>query len=312
MLHFDGDVVGQVGEFIVQRPGDCHGVGWAVEKIRVAKGHVPGSRSHLLANIGQHNVALNDAEFALVHGHNRAMQTGVFAAPAGLGVAGDRGSIRTIVQAAIVGQRRQAAPPGYAETLLRQGGRGQRWGFPGRQPQGQICERAFEFAADDGVGAEACQGVMIDWAIKAIATNVGAGVHTPQPGQQFRRHARRSVHGNVDRDQRGRPGRILIQRLHRQIVADDVEPGFGQPRGRGRQTKGLMPQVIGGQQQRRCRGLENDYFPGWKYGFLPSPCSVVSMTATIEGTLSLIATSTPCFNVTSAMPQPWQPPSRRI
>src|SRR5258708_9342671 len=49
---------------------DAHRVRRTVEKIRIAEGHVTRARGHLLADVGQHHLALDHAKIALIHRHH--------------------------------------------------------------------------------------------------------------------------------------------------------------------------------------------------------------------------------------------------
>src|SRR6202034_2817815 len=86
MLDFNGRVVSDRGKFGVQRLHDAHRVRGTVQKIRIAESHMACALRDLLADIVEHDVALNYAELALIHGHDGAVAAQMFAAAARLGV----------------------------------------------------------------------------------------------------------------------------------------------------------------------------------------------------------------------------------
>jgi hypothetical protein len=87
VLDLDDDVIGQGGELIVQSLHDGSGVRGAVEEVWVAEADVLGAGRDLLADVGQHDVALHDPELAAVDRHDRAVPAQMLAAAGGLGVA---------------------------------------------------------------------------------------------------------------------------------------------------------------------------------------------------------------------------------
>ena len=91
MLNLDRYIVGDRGEFVVERLYYSDAVGGAVEKVGVAERDVLGAGFDLLSDIGQDDVALDDAECALIDGHYGAVAAEVFAASTGFGIAGDLG-----------------------------------------------------------------------------------------------------------------------------------------------------------------------------------------------------------------------------
>ena len=89
VLDLDGRVVGDLGEFGMERFYDPHGMGGAVEEIGIAEGDVARACRDLLPDVGEHHVALHHAKLSLVDGHHRAVPAQMLAAAAGLGVTGD-------------------------------------------------------------------------------------------------------------------------------------------------------------------------------------------------------------------------------
>src|SRR5213592_1284717 len=86
MLDLDGNVVGKPRKFLVQFLHKCHSMADAVEKIRIAKRNVLCSGLYLLANILEHDFALQDPEDAFVDRNNRTVPAKVLASPASLRV----------------------------------------------------------------------------------------------------------------------------------------------------------------------------------------------------------------------------------
>src|SRR6266446_10077144 len=85
MLDLDGRVVRQSGKLRVQGVYNGHGVAGAVEKIRVTEGDVLRSHGDLLADVGEHDVALHDPKNAVIDGDHRAMPAQMLTATAGFG-----------------------------------------------------------------------------------------------------------------------------------------------------------------------------------------------------------------------------------
>ena len=106
MLDLDGDVVGEAREFAVQRLDDRQSVGRAIEEIGIAKGDVLGAGVDLAADVFEHDVALHDAENAVVNRHDRTMAAEMLAAAAGFRYTRRRGAGRP---AAARAHRREAA-----------------------------------------------------------------------------------------------------------------------------------------------------------------------------------------------------------
>ena len=89
VLDLDRDVVAHVRVPGRKRLDDPTRVGRAVEEVGVAEGDVLRAGVHLLGDVRHHDIVGHDAQRASVHGHDRAMRTGVQAAARGLGVAGE-------------------------------------------------------------------------------------------------------------------------------------------------------------------------------------------------------------------------------
>src|SRR5713101_3200491 len=85
MLNLDGGVVGQAGKFGVHGFDDGDGMAWPVEEVGIAESDVLGPHGDLLANVGEHDVALDDAKSAIVYGDHRTMPAQIFASAAGFG-----------------------------------------------------------------------------------------------------------------------------------------------------------------------------------------------------------------------------------
>src|SRR5258708_34184073 len=83
MLDLDGRVVRQPGKLRVQGVHNGHGVAGAVEKIRVTEGDMLRSHGDLLADVGEHDVALHDPKSAVIDGDHRAMPAKMLTAPPG-------------------------------------------------------------------------------------------------------------------------------------------------------------------------------------------------------------------------------------
>src|SRR5258708_22654441 len=75
MFDFDGDVVRELREFVVQGLDNRHRMADAVEKIWIAEGDVLRARNNLLSDVGQNHFAIHHPENPLVNRHNRPATT---------------------------------------------------------------------------------------------------------------------------------------------------------------------------------------------------------------------------------------------
>ena len=82
MLHLDRHVIGERGEFAMQRIHQRNGVSHSIEEIRIAKRDVLRAGGHLLPNVRKHHLPVDDAEHTVVYRHNRTMPAQMFAAAA--------------------------------------------------------------------------------------------------------------------------------------------------------------------------------------------------------------------------------------
>jgi hypothetical protein len=73
----------------MQRFYQWNRVAHTIKEIRVAERDVLRTGGDLLANIREHNFAINDAKDAFVHRHNGAMAAKMLATAAGFGVTRD-------------------------------------------------------------------------------------------------------------------------------------------------------------------------------------------------------------------------------
>jgi len=87
MLDLYRCIVGEVGEFLVELFDQWDAVTDSVEEVGIAKGDVFGAHLHLLRDVLDDNVSLNDSEFSSVDRDNGAVSAEVLAAACGLGVA---------------------------------------------------------------------------------------------------------------------------------------------------------------------------------------------------------------------------------
>ena len=133
VLDLGGEVEREGGKFRVQRPCHRERMTGAVEEVGITERDVGGAGGHLLADVGQDDVARDDEEASAVHGRDRTVAAAVLAAAAGLDVADQmRGvlaiEVRVLFQGRQRGARRQgpsrhAAHPGGARRSARRSGR---------------------------------------------------------------------------------------------------------------------------------------------------------------------------------------------
>src|SRR5271154_3471343 len=83
MFNLDGDVVGQLRKFAMQRLNNRQRMRGTIEKVRIAEGNVLRPSLNLLANIFQYHVAIDNPKCAVVNRHNRAVTAVMLAAAAG-------------------------------------------------------------------------------------------------------------------------------------------------------------------------------------------------------------------------------------
>ena len=89
MLDFGREVVGHLREFLVHGAHDFERMAGAVQKIRIAERQMFRAGVHLPPDVFQHGMFRDQKEPALIDRHDRAMETTVEAAPAGLHIAGE-------------------------------------------------------------------------------------------------------------------------------------------------------------------------------------------------------------------------------
>ena len=88
VLDLDRSVVGQLRKFAMQSLYQFDGMRWPIKEVGIAERNVLGSGLNLLANVGQHNIALHHTKFSFVNRNYWAMPAQVLAPAAGLGVSG--------------------------------------------------------------------------------------------------------------------------------------------------------------------------------------------------------------------------------
>src|SRR5437762_11798772 len=89
VFDLDGDVVSNPRKLAVQRFNKLHRVADAIEKIRITKCDVLRPYRHLLTNVLEHNLAVHDAENAVVNRDDGAMPAKVLATAACFRVTSD-------------------------------------------------------------------------------------------------------------------------------------------------------------------------------------------------------------------------------
>src|SRR5215472_71366 len=117
MLNFDRYIVREPRKFIVQRFYKGHGVPDSIEKIRITKRDVLGSRGDLLADIFEDDFAIYYAENAFVDGDNRAVPAEMLASPARFRVARDAVPAGTQHDMGVLCERCKPLPVRWNEFL---------------------------------------------------------------------------------------------------------------------------------------------------------------------------------------------------
>ena len=84
VFDFNGHVIAELREFTMRGFDNGERVPRSVEEVRIAERDVLRASVNLLADIIQHDVALNHAERAVVHWHDRTVPAKMFASRASL------------------------------------------------------------------------------------------------------------------------------------------------------------------------------------------------------------------------------------
>ena len=231
VLDLHGRIERDLRERFVQGTDHPQRVGGAVEKVRVAERDVPGSRCHLLRDVGDDHVHRNDAEPPLVDGHHRTVAAPVLAPARSLGESGGPGRAVGHHQAGVALERGQGVPqrgakrdPGgvvdHSEPRMR---------LSGPHALGEREEMRLVLAADDGVHSVPAQHPRVDRCVQPVCAQRCARGEGANLREHFERESGRGVHRQVDRDHARGAERIGRQTLDREVAAADVEPGVVEP-----------------------------------------------------------------------------------
>ncbi len=255
VLDLNSHVIAEVRESPMQRLDYGDGMCRSVEEVRIPEDDVLGTCLNLPADVLEDHLPLHHPKAPAVDGHDRAVPAQVLAATRGLDVAADFVTAAGQLQAGVVGKRRQPCPIGYFEALARQGDQRQSLtSIAGPGPAqfahllGQGDERLLELPADDRVDAQAPKEALVHRRVQPVDAQVRPGVDGPHARDHLCGNAGGSVHGDVEGDDIGGDERRLLQRLHGQIHAGDVDAGFAEPGGRRGEPERLMSKLVGGDQ----------------------------------------------------------------
>ncbi len=176
----------------------------SVKEVRIAEGNMLRSRLDLLANVGQHHIALNHTKFSFVNRDYGAMPAQVLAPAAGLGISGELLLAVRQHEFRILGKIGQplSARSEKRQPVVRNLQSGLRLRIT-MQAFGKRQQTSFKFAADDGVHAERVEMVRIQWRVKPIGANMRSRIQLPQARYSVRRDSRGSVHRQMKCDQVG-------------------------------------------------------------------------------------------------------------
>ena len=142
----------------------------------------------------------------------------MFAASRGFGIAGDAVGV-AVEQAGVAGESREAGPVRGDERNPVE-----RDEFHGRVT-GSPCDAAqflFKLAADEGFDTQTAEIIGVDRRVQSVAAEVRRGVHFAHLFQHRHRKFCGSVHGQMKRDQTGRPHGIQGKCVYRQVRAGDL------------------------------------------------------------------------------------------
>ncbi len=120
MLDLDGDIVGDFRKLAMQGLDDANCVRGPVEEVRIAERDVPGAGRDLLADVGQNDIRLHNAEGPLIHRDHRTMPAQMLTPARCFRVAGDT-LFGAGAELGILTQSRQAGAIRWQETESIQG-----------------------------------------------------------------------------------------------------------------------------------------------------------------------------------------------
>ena len=228
------------------------GMGGGIEEVGIAEGDVTRAGADLVAHIFQDHILVDDAEAPVVHRHHRAMAAAVLASAAGLGVAHKVLLTGGHLELGVMAQRGQMLAARDAKPLASQvDGRfslrpcGASRGQAARQRE----QALLELSPEDGLCALQAQVLVVQRRVQTVATQVRRRVRGAQPRQQVRCQPRRGVHGEMDGDEIRCGRTLLVQALHRQVLAGHRPAFLVQPGGRRGQPERLPTEVVGGQEE---------------------------------------------------------------
>src|SRR6266403_1394715 len=222
----------------------------AVEKVRSTEGDMLRASGNLAPNVLENDSASNNAEDAFVDWNDRTMPAKVLAAATGFSGTDNAIACAGDYEMRILFQRRHTHA---VRNLKRQPihGHHRLWLGPRYRVLDrdkslcQMDERIFEFAAKNGRDSQRAQVVRIHRRIEAVAAKMSAGISFAQTRNELRGQPRGRVHGQVEGDEAGRLDRRFVERLPREIEANDAMAAFTQPGRRRSQPERLAPELVG-------------------------------------------------------------------
>src|SRR4051794_17666837 len=108
MLDLDSHIIGNRGEFPMERFHNRDGMKRSIEEVWIAKGNVRSAHLNLLANISNDNVPLHHSEPSTIDRWNGAVTAKVLAATRGLCIADDATLTRRHLQLRIAFEERES------------------------------------------------------------------------------------------------------------------------------------------------------------------------------------------------------------
>ena len=247
MLDLDGRIVGDGGKFGVQRFHDGHGVGGAVEEIRIAEGDVAGARRRFAGGYRPKRRRARRFEMPRYK-------------PASPGNAGRRVCSRGWLRCRPPAWRRSCRA---AWRSARAPAKSPRCGvtnfWRSSETGGAVSPAARRTRLDSNsppamdFHAQPAQQIRVDRRVQSVAGQARARIQLPDAFDHRQGQTRGGVHGQIERDPIGLAGGILRQRLDGEIGAGDRMPGASEPSRGRRQPERLMPQLIGRNQAEFAR-----------------------------------------------------------
>ena len=259
VLYLGGEVVGHVRELRVQLADQPAGVPRAVQEVGIPESDVPRPGGDEPADVLEHDVARDGEEAPAVHRRDRAVEALVQAPAARLDVPSGN-EPAAVREAHVTRERLESRPARDGEVEPRERGAGRRRRCPALPDlvnrREQRDELGLDFAAEHRARAVRAQVVGVEQRVEAVKHDPARGIDPADPLGGADADRERSVHRHGDRGHAGAP------HLH---LGEGIEGEIHHVRGKSRplekrlrpgETKGLVAQLVTGDEEDGARGAE--------------------------------------------------------